>query len=157
MCCGTTVGTSAIGTEPRGSGATARLGRLLSSSSERALHQYRWPICQPLLWHCLLQYLALRHRRHLANSRGNNSHRPQYMLAHWRMPPRDSSFRHALRITTPAQYWISGPRRGNSMYSTPWWRDGRSVKYSAIENTLNRTGSSGLHGRFGRVSSCHMG
>lgn len=48
-----------------------------ASSPSFALHQNRCPSLQAVLWHSLPQYFAFRHRRHLANSRGYSSQRPQ--------------------------------------------------------------------------------
>lgn len=48
-----------------------------ASSPSFALHQNRCPSLHAVLWHSFPQYLAFRHRRHLANSRGYSSQRPQ--------------------------------------------------------------------------------
>ena len=116
------------------------------SSSERALHQNRCPICQPLLWHCLLQYFALRQRRHLANSRGCFSHFPHNIFAHCRIPPCFSSFRHAFLIITPAQYWISGAILDSPIDAKcdKPVLDDRNVYRSATQNTFFFGGSFGL-------------
>lgn len=71
-----------------------------------ATHQWRWN-GQALSWHSLLQYLVRLHRRHLANWRGDSSHRPHSKFAHWRTPPLDSSLRQEFLMIAPAQYFIS--------------------------------------------------
>ena len=37
------------------------------------------------------------------------------LFAHCRIPPRLSSFLHAFRMMTPAQYWISGGKLGGGL------------------------------------------
>jgi hypothetical protein len=126
-----------------------------SSSPSLALHQNLCPSLHAELWHSFPQYLAFLQRRHLANCRGYCSHRPHntakkrasrhrpsqhksfyVLLAHCRIPPLLSSLRHALRMMTPAQYWISGGSVGGGFGRSYSCELGRNVNRSTSENTF---------------------
>lgn len=69
--CSTPALTAALDNADCGGSAVA-----CSSSPSFALHQNLCPSLHAVLWHSFPQYLAFRHLRHLANSRGRLSHRP---------------------------------------------------------------------------------